>query len=56
MGIRERARTWSVLVEEGPRAGMPITIKCPLCRAVVTHRVCYLLNSPLVEKMTNFSV
>lgn len=39
MGIEERARTWSVLVQEGPRARVPVTIRCPICRAVVSHRI-----------------
>ncbi|RPB22325.1 hypothetical protein L211DRAFT_869325 [Terfezia boudieri ATCC MYA-4762] len=36
MGISERALTWSVLVREGR---VPDTMKCPLCRAVVSHRI-----------------
>ncbi|KAF8430960.1 hypothetical protein BGX38DRAFT_1230268, partial [Terfezia claveryi] len=39
MGISDRALTWSVLVRDGPRAGVPATIRCPLCRAVVSHRI-----------------
>ncbi|KAF8418616.1 hypothetical protein EV426DRAFT_679526 [Tirmania nivea] len=39
MGIRDRPRTWSVLVQEGPQARVAAAIKCPLCRAVVSHRI-----------------